>query len=142
MSYLEVRVENGGSLAVSANGISLAKSNGCLAFFIGSIYPYATDYFNGLASEGWRLVSSQSNSAMAIVSGFPMGNTWGTYLFEGNGRYEIEWDENDRWHFKGRYISPGNCQDNYDDGFDDRYDEDQGDYDRYLDERADYERPY
>ena len=133
MPYLEVRVENGagGSYVTSANGISLAKSNGCLASLFGSMYPSAIDYFNGLAYEGWTLVSSQSNSSFGMIDGLPFANNWGNYFFTGNGRFEIEWDDKG-WHFKGGYQSFSADQD-YDD-----YDNDdnQDDYDRYVDEQS------
>jgi hypothetical protein len=103
MAYLEVRVENGtgGRIAVSANGVSLAKSSGCLAFFLGSQYPSAMDYFSGLEYEGWTLVSNQTSNTVGMIDGLPFASSNSIYTFRGNGRFEIEWDEQDRWRFKG-----------------------------------------
>lgn len=100
MAYLEVTVQQapGGTTAIAANGFSLARSNGCLAFFIGSMYPSAIDYFDALEREGWVLVSTSSSSTMGMIEGLPFIISGGTYTFRGNGRYQIEW-VNDDWRF-------------------------------------------
>src|SRR3990172_4867911 len=100
MPYLEVKIQNapGGALAISANGISLGKSNGCLAAIFGTSYPMAIAYFEGLEYEGWDLVSSQSSNFVGMIDGFPFANSQGTYVFQGHGRYEVKWDD-DGWFF-------------------------------------------
>jgi hypothetical protein len=42
MAYLEVTYEYGpsGKTATSVNGLSLAESNGLMAFIFGGVYPY------------------------------------------------------------------------------------------------------
>lgn len=102
MAYLEVIVERtpGGYLASSANGCSLGKSSGCLAFFIGTRYPSLVDYIEGLEYEGWYMVSSQTSQSFGVIDGLPFGFSGGTLLFRGSGRYKIEWID-DRWQFVG-----------------------------------------
>ncbi len=101
MPYLEVVVQNGnkGKIAETANGISLARSNGCLTFFMGSYYPDAYDYFNRLEREGWSMTSSKSSRFVGMVNGMPIANSKETYNFSGNGKFEIEW-VGDSWQFK------------------------------------------
>lgn len=124
MAYLEVRVENGssGRYAASANGVSLAKRSGCLAFFIGSHYPSVTSYFSALEDEGWSLISSQSSSTVGMIDGLPFANSNSVYTFRGDGRFEIEWDENGNWRFTG-YRDDNYEDDDYeDDDYYEKYD--------------------
>ena len=102
MAYLEVNIERmaGGFAAVSANGTSLAENPGCFFVLFGTHYPVLTDYMNGLEYEGWYLVSSQTSQSLAMIDGLPFGFTGGTLLFQGSGRYKIEWI-NGQWHFVG-----------------------------------------
>lgn len=103
MAYLEVKVDNMGSGAcvVSANGVSLGRDKGFWGAIFGTYYPSVPDYFNGLDYEGWRLVSSNTSGSIAIVDGLPFGFSGGTYIFQGSGRYEIEWNQERRWQFTG-----------------------------------------
>jgi hypothetical protein len=103
MSYLEIKLGTGssGRVALSANGLSLARSQGCLASLFGTQYPIATDYFSGLESEGWRLVTSSSSRTVGMINGMPFANDESVYTFSGNGRYEINWSSDGRWAFNG-----------------------------------------
>ena len=69
MAYLEVVLQNGssGPIAQTANEVSLAKDNGCLAFFLGSVYPMAEDYVRGLEYEGWRLYNTVTTSTVGMI---------------------------------------------------------------------------
>jgi hypothetical protein len=96
LAYLEVKIENGdgGTIATSANGVSLARGSGCLAFFFGSAYPSAVDYFRALKLEGWTLLSTQTTNRMGMIDGLLFMNSDGMCTFAGHGRYLIEWDDN------------------------------------------------
>lgn len=102
MAFLEVKVKtsnDGNPIATYANGISLAKSNGCLySIFFGSKYPLAWDYFSGLEHQGWSLDSSKSSRIVGMIDGLPFANSEETYLFRGTGLFEIDWDE-EGWFF-------------------------------------------
>jgi hypothetical protein len=109
MAYLEVVLQNGssGPIAETANGVSLARDNGCLAFFLGSAYPMAEDYVRGLEYEGWRLYNTATTSTLAVIDGLPLANSQTKLIFIGDGRYQVEWI-GDRWSFKDhpRYEPP------------------------------------
>jgi hypothetical protein len=100
MAYLEVvlQMSSSGSIAQTANGVSLAKDKGCLAFFVGSVYPYAEDYIRGLEYEGWQFYNTSTTSAVGMIYGLPFANNQTKLIFIGDGRYQIEW-RGDRWYF-------------------------------------------
>ena len=105
MAYLEVLLQSGssGPIAQVANGVSLARDKGCLAFFMGSVYPMAEDYVRGLEHEGWRLQNTATTSTMGMIDGLPFANSQTKLVFTGDGRYQVEW-VGDHWSFVGQPI--------------------------------------
>jgi len=87
--YLQVVVwqRNTEYVAASANGESLAKGSGCLAFFSGDsdMCPLSTDYFRYLDMQGWQFLSSNTTGIGSVL-----------YTFTGGRGYKIRW-EGDRW---------------------------------------------
>jgi len=98
MAYLEVVVEN--NCALTANGSILRRDKGFWAYLFGCPCPVAFDYFNALEREGWRLISSRSSGSFGMIDGLPFQFKSDTYIFQGNGRYEVEWN-GDNWFIKG-----------------------------------------
>ena len=102
MAYLEVFLQEGstGPIAISANGISLARENGCLSFFTGRFYPMAEDYVRGLEYEGWSLYNNVTTSTVGMIDGMPFSSSQNKLVFTGNGRYQVEWI-GEQWNLKG-----------------------------------------